>query len=237
MSSAIGADIWIGGDCGDLRRRASVHDVCERRHPRALDHLVVAAATLDEGVRLVRGDAGHRARRPAAAPADGHAQPAVLASPAALPAGVLRDHRDRSRAPAPRAHRAGSASTSRRCSAGWRRGPRLIHWVARCAGRAQPSPRLARPSAATRARWSPPSAARPAACCAGRSRCAPTASACSRRRAADADPVGRRPPGRRAAAESASHDALGARAAASAAPGFSARDSPGLRIRRPGLRR
>ena len=67
----------------------------------ALDHLVLAARTLDEGVDCARARQ-HRARRRRTAPADGHPQLVCFDRVGGVSARLLRDHRDRPRAaPAP----------------------------------------------------------------------------------------------------------------------------------------
>ena len=96
-----------------------------------IDHLVIAAATLDEGVRWCEGDAGRhaRARRPASA--DGHAQPAAAA--AATARAYLRDHCNRSRtAPTPAAgtHRWFDLDDADLRTRLQHEGPQLIHFVA-----------------------------------------------------------------------------------------------------------
>ena len=159
---------------------------CERVRPcRArIDHLVIAARTLDEGVRVVRSDARRRAGPGRRAPADGHAQPpAAIATRATSRAPTSRSSRSiRSEADrAPRDRRRwfdldDADAAGRRWRAGTAAGPlrgrraATLDAAVRGAGAARHRPRRA---------CSKPRATRRPACCGGASRCATTASGSS----------------------------------------------------------
>jgi hypothetical protein len=124
---------------------------------RAVDHLVVAAATLDEGVRWCEhAGRGRPARRPASA--DGHAQPAAEDRHAGLPAGLPGDHRHRPRGAAPGCGRA-LVRAGRAGAAGRLAAARLVHWVARTPALDMHRASLPRWACSRASRW-PPAATR-----------------------------------------------------------------------------